>query len=59
VGAPRPIRVPRWTVRLLLGGWVAAALTDSRGASNARAKSELGWEPRHPSWREGFFVCEP
>jgi 2-alkyl-3-oxoalkanoate reductase len=59
VGAPRPMRVPRWTVRLLFGRWVAAAFTDSRGASNLRAKSELGWEPRHPSWREGFFVREP
>jgi len=29
-------------------------MTDIRGASNAKAKRELGWEPRHPSWREGF-----
>jgi len=59
VGAPRPMRVPRWTVRLLFGRWVAAAFTDGRGASNVRAKSELGWEPLHPSWREGFSVREP
>ena len=29
-------------------------MTEIRGASNAKAKRELGWEPRHPSWREGF-----
>jgi hypothetical protein len=28
--------------------------TEARGASNAKAKHELGWTPRHPSWREGF-----
>jgi 2-alkyl-3-oxoalkanoate reductase len=56
VGAPEPMRVPRWMTRLIAGGWAAAALTDGRGASNARAKRELGWEPRHPSWREGFLA---
>jgi hypothetical protein len=29
-------------------------MTEIRGASNAKAKRELGWEPRHPTWREGF-----
>jgi nucleoside-diphosphate-sugar epimerase len=29
-------------------------MTEIRGASNAKAKSELGWQPRHPSWRQGF-----
>jgi hypothetical protein len=26
---------------------------------NARAKPELGWRPRHPSWRDGFFARDP
>ena len=55
VGAPRQLRVPRWVATLMAGGLAAATLTESRGASNARAKTELGWQPRHPSWREGFF----
>lgn len=39
---------------VLVGRWVASGLTDLRGASNARAKSELCWQPRYPSWRQGF-----
>jgi nucleoside-diphosphate-sugar epimerase len=39
----------------LVGGPIAVALmTEIRGASNAKAKRELGWQPGHPSWREGF-----
>src|SRR5215469_7668576 len=56
VGAPEPMRVPRWITRLIAGGWATATLTDGRGASNSRAKQELGWRPRHPRWREGFFA---
>jgi 2-alkyl-3-oxoalkanoate reductase len=59
VGAPAPLRVPLWMTRLIAGGWAAATLTDGRGASNARAKRELGWEPRHPSWREGLCARDP
>jgi 2-alkyl-3-oxoalkanoate reductase len=33
---------------------VTVMMTEVRGASNAKAKRELGWEPKHPSWREGF-----
>jgi 2-alkyl-3-oxoalkanoate reductase len=54
VGAPRPWRIPFWVVSLLVGRWVASGLTDLRGASNARAKAELGWRPHYPSWRQGF-----
>jgi nucleoside-diphosphate-sugar epimerase len=54
VRAPRPLRVPVWLVRLLAGGFVATTAVESRGATNARAKAELGWQPRWPSWREGF-----
>jgi hypothetical protein len=28
--------------------------TEARGASNAKAKRELAWTLRYPSWREGF-----
>ncbi len=54
VGARRPMRVPRWIGRLLAGKAMATMLTEGRGASNAKAKRELGWEPRFVSWRQGF-----
>ena len=53
-GAKPPRRVPRWLGRIAAGDAVTAMLTEIRGASNAKAKRELGWEPAHPSWREGF-----
>jgi nucleoside-diphosphate-sugar epimerase len=59
VGAPRPLRVPVWLARLLGGGFVATTAVESRGATNARAKAELGWVPRWPSWRQGFFAEDP
>jgi nucleoside-diphosphate-sugar epimerase len=54
MGAKPPRRVPRWLGRLAAGEPVAAMLTEIRGASNAKAKRELGWEPAHASWRQGF-----
>jgi nucleoside-diphosphate-sugar epimerase len=54
MGAPPPRHVPRWLGRMLAGEAVAVMMTEVRGASNAKAKRELGWEPKHPSWREGF-----
>src|SRR5713101_6278587 len=54
VGAPAPIRVPGWLVALLAGRLAEATLQLGRGASNAKAKRELGWAPRHPTWRGGF-----
>ncbi len=54
IGAPRPWRVPRFVGRLLAGEAGAVMMTETRGASNAKARRELGWEPRHPSWREGI-----
>ena len=53
IGAPRPRRVPVWLARLVAGP-IAAAATVQPGASNAKAKRELAWQPRWPSWREGF-----
>jgi nucleoside-diphosphate-sugar epimerase len=54
LGAKPPRRFPRWLARLLAGEFVVVIGTESRGASNAKAKRELRWELRHPSWREGF-----
>jgi 2-alkyl-3-oxoalkanoate reductase len=54
LGAPRPLRVPKLLVRLVAGSAAAAYATELRGASNAKAKRELGWQPRYASWRQGF-----
>jgi nucleoside-diphosphate-sugar epimerase len=54
LGAPPPRHVPRWVGRLAAGEVAVVMMTASRGASNARAKRELGWAPVWPSWREGF-----
>jgi len=54
VGAGRPRHVPRWLGRLLAGEAGAVMMTEVRGASNAKAKRELGWQPRYASWRQGF-----
>ncbi len=53
VGAKPPYRVPRWVGGLFMGK-LLPMMTEARGASNAKAKRELGWTPRYPSWREGF-----
>jgi len=53
-GAKPPRRVPTWVGRLAVGELGVAMMTDVRGASNAKAKRELGWRPGHPSWRDGF-----
>jgi len=53
-GAKPPLRVPAWLGRLLAGQFVVAQMTSARGSSNAKARKELGWEPRSASWREGF-----
>jgi nucleoside-diphosphate-sugar epimerase len=52
--APAPWRLPRWLGRLLAGEAATLMMTEIRGASNARAKRELDWVPRYPSWRIGF-----
>jgi nucleoside-diphosphate-sugar epimerase len=54
VGAKRPLRVPAWIARLIAGPGAVSMATQLRGASNAKAKRELGWQPRYPSWRRGF-----
>ncbi len=53
-GAKRPMRVPAWLARPLAGDVAVMVMTEGRGFSNAKAKRELGWELRYPSWRQGF-----
>ena len=54
LGAKPPRHFPTWLARLLAGEAAVVMGTDARGASNAKAKRELAWTPRYPSWREGF-----
>jgi nucleoside-diphosphate-sugar epimerase len=54
LGAPRPLRVPALLARPLAGSYGVTIMTSAQGASNELAKRELGWQPRHRSWREGF-----
>jgi hypothetical protein len=54
VHAKPPLRVPAWLGRLAAGEAVVQWMTDGRGASNARAKRELNWQPAWRSWRDGF-----
>lgn len=54
VGAKKPRRVPAWLARLVAGAAAVGMATGQRGASNAKAKRELGWQPRYSSWRQGF-----
>jgi nucleoside-diphosphate-sugar epimerase len=53
LGARPPRHVPTWLARLIMGGGLAM-MTQARGAANAKAKKELGWTLRYPSWRQGF-----
>ena len=54
LGAKPPRRVPRWLGRIAAGEAATVMMTEVRGASNEKAKRELGWRPRYSSWREGF-----
>jgi nucleoside-diphosphate-sugar epimerase len=56
IGAKPPRRVPAWVARLFAGK-IAGVARELRGASNAKAKAELGWQPALPSWREGFATA--
>jgi len=57
LAAKPPRHVPVWLVRLLMGEDAVMGATQSRGASNAKAKRELGWTLRYPSWRQGFAAA--
>jgi len=54
LGAKPPRHLPTWLARLVSGELGVAMMTSVRGASNAKAKRELGWRPRYSSWRQGF-----
>jgi nucleoside-diphosphate-sugar epimerase len=54
IGARKPMRLPRWLGRLAAGEAAVVMMNEVRGASNAKAKRELGWKPRYASWRQGF-----
>jgi nucleoside-diphosphate-sugar epimerase len=54
VGAKPPLRIPAWLGRLFAGEVAVTMMTEGRGASNAKAKRELRWQPIWPSWRDGF-----
>ena len=56
LGAEPPRRFPRSLARLFAGDVAVVMGTEGRAASNAKAKRELGWELRYPSWREGFVA---
>ena len=61
IGAKTPRHVPRWLAHIFAGDAGVMLMTEARGASNAKAKRELGWSLRYPSWREGFraaYVAE-
>ena len=53
-GAKPPRHIPVWIARLMVGPQLVTMMTQARGASNAKAKRELGWAPAHPTWRTGF-----
>jgi len=57
LGAKKPMRVPRFVGRLFGGEAGVVMMTELRGASNAKAKRELGWRPTHRSWRQGFAAA--
>ena len=59
LAAKPPRRFPTWLARLLAGEAVTVMSTEARGASNAKAKHELGWTPRYPTWRTGFKAVYP
>ena len=54
LGAKPPFRIPRWLGRLVGGEMIVTMSTETRGASNERAKRVLGWTPRHASWRDSL-----
>jgi nucleoside-diphosphate-sugar epimerase len=54
IGAKPPRHIPRWLARFVAGEHMVVLMTESRARSNAKARRELGWRPKHASWRQGF-----
>jgi 2-alkyl-3-oxoalkanoate reductase len=59
VGAPKPLRIPAFLARFAIGSALTEWVSKMRGASNAKMKAELGWQPRFASWRQGFETLAP
>jgi nucleoside-diphosphate-sugar epimerase len=57
LGAKKPMRVPRFVGRLFAGEVGVVMMTELRGASNSKAKRELGWRPAHATWRQGLAAA--
>ena len=53
-GAKPPRHLPAWVARVVGGKHMVMLMDEARGASNEKARRELGWQPAHHSWREGF-----
>ena len=56
LGVKAPWSAPAWLGKLAAGDVAVMLMTQARGASNAKARRELGWAPMYPSWRDGFPV---
>jgi nucleoside-diphosphate-sugar epimerase len=54
LGGKPPLHLPAWLGRLAIGEHGVVMMTEVRGAANAKAKRELGWQPKWASWRDGF-----
>ncbi len=54
LGGKPPMHAPKWVGRLLAGPAAVIMMTEARGASNRKARTELAWTPKYPTWREGF-----
>jgi 2-alkyl-3-oxoalkanoate reductase len=54
LGVKPPMNAPAWLGRLAAGQVAVLLMTQTRGATNAKARRELGWAPSYPSWRDGF-----
>jgi nucleoside-diphosphate-sugar epimerase len=54
LGAKRPFKAPAWVARMAAGPEAVHVMTAQRGASNARIREELGWQPKYSDWRAGF-----
>ena len=59
LGARPPRRIPTWLATLVAGKGMVMISAQGRGASNAKAKRDLGWTPRYPTWRQGFPASYP
>jgi nucleoside-diphosphate-sugar epimerase len=57
LGAKEPPHIPRWLARIVGGATAVTLMTEIRGSSNAKAKRELHWTLRYPSWRQGFVAA--